>query len=586
MPNDSGREGQSALPSSATDVCVDETRFREFMGLAADWYWELDADLRYVFHEGHPLPMPGQAPIDVIGRSRPEALRQAIGASESLVEHDRLMHAHHPIDLVLSTDVAPEVRRHVRVVAVPLFDTAGKFSGYRGCGRDETERVRLRERYARLALRDELTGLFNRREFRSRLETAHALVLLDENVERTLCLIDLDRFKLVNDTAGHTAGDVLLKEIAAIMGRYVAPSETLARFGGDEFAILLDTGPAGARRRMQLMIDAIAAHEFVWDERTFSVGASIGITALDETGDAVGTFIDLADAACYAAKADGRNRSVVFTPDSDAYRRHREEIAQIEVIKEALRANRLRLYMQPIEPASGPIGRPHHEILLRLEAEDGELMAPSTFIPIAERFLIMQDLDLWVIENCIDAIELFTEHGVALSLSINLSGNSLSDQSSLERIHETVSDSGVDPSRLCFEITESTAITNIGPVIDFMHAMKRLGARFALDDFGAGLSSFAYIRSLPIDFLKIDGYFIRNLRSDTTNRAITAAFIQMSSDLGIATVAECVEDKATRRTVAEMGIDYVQGFGVARPIDVVTALASAAARSRERTATG
>ena len=573
--------GRGAGRAGADDAAT-IARYRGLCRLAADWYWELDADLRYVFHEGHPMPHSTLSTADYLGLARPEQLERDVGTTDAVLEHNRLMRFHLPIDLVLSMEVAPGASRHLRVVAEPLFDDDGAFAGYRGCGRDVTERVRLKERFVGLAMRDDLTGMLNRREFRTRIESAHATVRNDPATERSLCLIDLDRFKLVNDTAGHSAGDALLRDIAAIMRRFVAPEETLARLGGDEFAVLLDTGTRGAQKRMELLIDAIAAHEFVWDERRYAVGASIGVTSLDADAGDVGTFIDRADAACYAAKADGRNRCVVFTPDSEAYRRHRAEIEQVEVIKEALRANRLRLYMQGIEPASGERGRPHHEILLRLESEDGELMAPSTFIPVAERFMIMQELDQWVLEHCLDTLEAFSASGEELSLSINLSGNTLSDRGCLERIAETVESATTDPALLCFEITESAAITNIDAVVEFMHEMKAIGVRFALDDFGAGLSSFAYIRSLPIDFLKIDGYFIRNIRSDATNRAITAAFIQLSADLGIATVAEFVEDKATRRTVTEMGIDYVQGYGVSRPTDVDAALVALRAGSRRR----
>lgn len=548
-------------------------RYRRFSQIAADWFWELDAELRYVHFEGRPTPLTDFSHDQYIGQLRSEQIESTLGMSEAVAEHNRLLHAHKPIDIVLSMEVSEGIRKHMQVNAEPIVGANGLFQGYHGCGRDVTHRVRLRERYVKLALHDELTGVFNRRQFRTRLEAAHADAHANASVEHSLCMLDLDRFKLVNDTAGHAAGDQLLKELALIMRRFIAPTETLARLGGDEFALLLESSTNGARHRMELLIDAIADHEFVWDERPYSVGASIGITRLDEGSNDVETFIDRADSACYAAKSDGRNRCIVFTPESPAYIRYRNELAQIEVIKEALHANRLRLFMQSIEPVAGEGSRPHHEILLRLESRSGELMAPATFIPVAERFGFMQEIDLWVIEHCLDTISSFAASGNAVSLSINLSGNTLSDRGSLECIFDMIANSAVDPTLLCFEITESAAIRNIDAVIAFMHRMKAIGVRFALDDFGAGLSSFTYIRSLPIDFLKIDGYFIRNIRSDATNRAITAAFIQLSRELGIATVAEFVEDKATRRTVAEMGIDYVQGYGVSRPADVDSVLA-------------
>jgi len=572
-------------PSAGTESTELEMleRYRGFANLAADWFWELDAELRYIHHEGRLAPMDGTKHDELLGLERPTQVERDLGPTEAVLEHNRLLTDRQPVNTVLSMHDARGVRQHVRVLAEPLFASDGAFQGYRGCGRDITDVVELRERYIMLARKDDLTGLLNRREFRRRLESAFATVRKDAERSWSICLIDLDRFKLVNDTAGHAAGDLLLQQLSRIMTRFIGPSETLARFGGDEFAVLLESDPKGARLRMELLIEAIADHEFRWEERPYSVGASIGISRLDSAAGSLQTCVDQADSACYAAKDDGRNRCIVFTADSPDYIRQREELAQIEVIREALRVNRFRLLMQEIEPSRGPAGIPHHEILLRLESATGELLAPSAFIPIAERFMIMQEIDLWVVEHCLDAIARFQANGSELALSINLSGTTLSDRGCLEKLVDRVENMTVDPSLVCFEITETAAIRNASAVIQFMNVMQARGIRFALDDFGAGLSSFSYIRSLPIDYLKIDGYFIRNIRSDETNRAITAAFIQLSRELGIATVAEAVEDKATRRAVAEMGIDYVQGYGVSRPVEVDVALSSSASRvSRSR----
>lgn len=582
--NDHGRSAgaqvhsvESAVPSvSDIDMLA---RYRSYANIAADWYWELDADLRYVHHEGRPAPLDTIAPDEYIGLERPAQMLRDVGPTDAVIEHNRLLANQQPINIVLSMDDPRGLRRHMRVVAEPRFASDGTFCGYSGCGRDVTEVVELRERYLELASRDDLTGLLNRREFRCRLDAAFSDVRENPSTAWSICLIDLDRFKLVNDTAGHAAGDLLLRQLADIMTRFAGPDDTLARFGGDEFAMLLKAGPHGARLQMELLIDAVAEHEFVWEDRPYSVGASVGISSLDGSSKGVQTSMDQADSACYAAKADGRNRCIVFTPDSSEYIRHREELAQIESIREALRVNRFRLLMQKIEPAAGDAGIPHHEVLVRLESARGELLAPSTFIPVAERFMIMQEIDLWVIERCVDAIACFEARGERVALSINLSGTTLSDRGCLETLTEVVRTMVIDPSLLCFEITETAAIRNVDAVIAFMNVIKGHGVRFALDDFGVGLSSFSYLRSLPIDFLKIDGYFIRNIRSDETNRAITAAFIQFCQALGIATVAESVEDKATRRTVAEMGIDYVQGFGVSRPVEMDVVLAGSTSRS-------
>ena len=557
---------------SGNSSSLDRDRHAAFASLVAHWFWELDSDLRYVYHEGPCKPLIADKHSDLLGKHRLEMLSESVPPSEELEKHHELMRAGQSVDMTvpLASDHGTVV--HVRVVAQPMLDKEGNFAGYYGCARDVTDRVAMREQLAHLALRDELTGIYNRREFQSRLKKLKNFVQ-DTDHEFALCLIDLDRFKLVNDAAGHAAGDKLLQELAQIFQEFLLPCETLARLGGDEFGLLMESTAAEAKSRTQEIIDAVSEHQFTWEGQQYFVGACVGITPIENDCGSVRELIDRADSACYAAKSNGRNQSVVFALDSAEYLQHRKEVAQVEIIKCALRANRLRLFMQPIVPAKQPDNRSHYEILLRLESESGELVQPATFIPVAERFLIMQDLDLWVLKNCLETIKLYEKAGREISLSINLSGNTLSDASSLESIIQTVRASDVDGARICFEITETTAISNIDNVVVFMNTLKEFGVRFALDDFGAGLSSFGYIRSMPIDYLKIDGYFIRNIRSDETNRAITQAFIQLSRSLKIKTVAECVEDKATRNYVADMGIDFVQGYGISRPVGIEVELA-------------
>lgn len=570
------RKMQTKLSAKNKSTSLDGNRHAAFASLVAHWFWELDSDLRYVFHEGRCKPLTADSHQELLGKHRLDVLSESVPPSEQLEKHHELMRTRQPVDMTIPLAGDHDTVVHVRVVAQPTFDEQGEFAGYYGCARDVTDRVAMRAQLAHLALHDELTGLFNRREFQSRLKKLRSFVQ-DTEHEFALCLIDLDRFKMVNDTAGHAAGDGLLQELAQIFEDFLVSGETLARLGGDEFGLLLESTAAEAKTRTQEIIDMVSAHQYHWKGQQYSVGACVGITPIENGCGSVRELLDRADSACYAAKSNGRNQSVVFALDSEEYILYRKEIEQVEIIKSALQANRLRLFMQSIVPANEIEHRPHYEILLRLESENGELIQPSTFIPVAERFLIMQDLDLWVLKHCLDTIKQYEDAGREISLSINLSGNTLSDASSLDSIVQTVRDSEVDGDRICFEITETTAISNIDNMVAFMHTLKEFGVRFALDDFGAGLSSFGYIRSMPIDYLKIDGYFIRNIRSDDTNRAITQAFIQLSRSLDIKTVAECVEDKATRHCVADMGIDFVQGYGISRPvcIDVELALCKA-----------
>lgn len=558
-------------------------RYANIASLVADWHWELDKNLCYVFHDGVRSPLTTLEHASLKGVNCIDNLNATLQPNDTLSEHNRLLRSHLPVEVTLRVDRTGQDSVYNQIVAKPIHDERGQFQGYYGCGRDVTNRAQMEQRLEYLANHDELTGIFNRRAFQSRLQRLVQFVEFTDH-EFSLCVLDLDRFKIVNDTAGHAAGDQLLIELAAQLDDQMMPGETLARMGGDEFSMLLECSVDNALKRAQVMIQAVSNYLFEWDGHQFSVGASIGITSIKHADNDNGNLLDRADSACYAAKNNGRNRCVVFAHDSEDYLIYRAELQQLEIIKEALQANRLRLFMQRIEPSKATVTRPQYEVLLRLESEFGELMLPDTFIPVAERYQIMQDLDIWVLQNSLQAMATCCKADQQIALSVNLSGNTLSDQSALDRIVETVLESDVPANLLCFEITESAAINNIDIAVAFMKKLKQVGVKFALDDFGAGLSSFGYIRSLPIDYLKIDGYFIRNIRSDTTNRAITAAFVQLSRDLGIATVAESVEDKATRKLVTEMGIDFVQGYGVARPVDVNQALASVLSTSQRRAA--
>ncbi len=565
------------MDSKFLHVQDDTIRYANIASLVADWYWQLDADLCYVFHEGNQSPLTAASHASLIGTNRLENLQATINPDPSLDKHNGLMLSRSPIDMTLRIERNNREPVFSQIVAQPIFDEQGCFEGYYGCGFDVTQRAQMEQKLEYLANHDELTGIFNRRAFHDRLEQVQQFVK-HTDYEFSLCVLDLDRFKVVNDTAGHAAGDQLLIELVEQLEHFMMPGETLARMGGDEFSMMLESPVDIAAVRAKQMIQAISDYVFVWDSRSYSVGLSIGITSIKHTqsnkeeGDKWQCdneeLLDRADSACYTAKKNGRNQCIVFSHDSEDYLHYRAELELLDNIKNALEDNRMRLLMQRIESSKKTEKRAHYEILLRLESEYGELITPDRFIPVAEQFQIMQDLDFWVLKRCLETLGMFRRASEEISLSINLSGNTLSDQSALDRIVETISGSKIPGDLLCFEFSESTAISNIDNVMVFMKQLKLQGVRFALDNFGAGQSSFCYIRSLPIDFMKIDGYFIRNIRHDSTNRAIATAFVQLSNDLGIATVATSVEDKATRNSVKLMGIDYVQGYGVARPVDV------------------
>jgi len=446
---------------------------------------------------------------------------------------------------------------------------------------DENALADREDRLAFLSTHDELTGLFNRREFHNRLEQIRSYVQ-STDYEFSLCVLDLDRFKLVNSIAGHLAGDQLLVEIAELIDCHLYVGEVLGRIGEDEFGLILESKTSVAQTRIQEIVECISQYEFFWNNRCYEVGACVGITSVKRSACDLPAIVDRADNACVAAKSQGRNQIVMYTPVSESYSAYRADLKQIEVIKEALQANRFRLWMQPIEPGQHNSEPLRYEVLLRLQSVTGKLLEPSSFIPAAERYEIMQDVDWWVLRHCLASIPRFMEAGEKIALSINLSANTLKDRSSLDRIVELLQAHPEHSKLLCFEISESAVVASLTNVLDFMNEAKTLGVSFALDDFGSGLSSFEHMRSIPIDFLKINGFLIRNIRADATNRAIVEAFVKLSRALGVKTVAECVEDKATQKTVSNIGVDFVQGFCVARPLDMEQTLARLAAQQHRK----
>ncbi len=374
-----------------------------------------------------------------------------------------------------------------------------------------------------------------------------------------MCFLDLDRFKQVNDSAGHPAGDQLLRELVGLMRTHLCINEVLGRLGGDEFGVILTTGQKEAKVVCERLVDAISRHEFRWDGEQFKVGASIGVVEISSSVGDVNAHLVRADMACYAAKNNGRNQ--VYSIDSDGS--ESRSLRRLDLVKNALQKNCYKLLMQSIQSTAGTESVSRYELLLRLETEDGALLEPLEFLPVAKRFSLMQKLDSWVVENAISTLEKINAEGKDIALSINLSANTLTDADTLQHIVSVIVNSSVAGDKICFDITESSAIRNMDNLRGFMITLKAHGVEFALDDFGNGLSSFSYLQELPITYLKIDGELIRRIAYDTTSRHITESFHLLCKKLGIKTVAESVEDVLTMDCVKDIGIDYMQGFGVA-----------------------
>lgn len=466
------------------------------------------------------------------------------------------------------------IERGIEDSAAPIRDRDGVLMGTVLVFHDVTETRRLAHQIAWQANHDELTQLANRRQFERELTE----MLRPREKCGVLCYLDLDQFKLINDSCGHAAGDQLLQQVAAILTKQVRTSDTVARLGGDEFAILLRQCSLGfAREITNLMCQRIRALRFVWQGRTFSVGASIGIVAIASENTDAAELMAAADAACYTAKKAGRNRVHVYNADDLSLSRQRDQQQWCLKIDRALEDNRFQLYHQPIVPV-GSVDRRgypyrHTEILLRLKDEQGQLIAPMAFIPAAERYHRMTLIDQWVVRHCLAELGRDRDNQSSQNrpgnlqkrlYNINLSGASLSDKQFLATLKATIQDSRIKPELLCFEITETAAISNLRDVTLFMTTLKQLGCQFALDDFGSGMSSFGYLRQLPVDYIKIDGSFIQNLK-DPLNVAIVGSICSIGRAMNFQVIAESVENSVTRRKLKTLGVNYVQGYGIATP---------------------
>lgn len=418
-----------------------------------------------------------------------------------------------------------------------------------------------------LTYHDPLTGCFNRRAFESHVEQA-IYTANREGKRYALCYLDLDQFKVVNDTCGHIAGDELLKQLAAILSSQVRTSDMIARLGGDEFGVLLEGCETDkAIEIAEGMRLKIKKHRFVWEGKPFDLSVSIGLVPIDSSYLSGADALKNADAACYVAKDSGRNRLQVYQSDDKELAQRHGEMQWVSRIRQALETDAFVLFGQEIRKTTRPLDSPHYEILVRMRGEDGKLVAPMAFIPAAERYNLMASIDEWVIRRAMTMLaEANRRHGAGqLALSINLSGQSLGNAETLALVKRCIQQHGLDPATLCFEITETAAITNLSTAVQFIRALRAIGCRFSLDDFGSGLSSFGYLGNLEVDYIKIDGHFVRNILSDPLSRSIVNAVNDIGHTMGIRTIAEFVENESAIAVLQALGVDYVQGYGVHKP---------------------
>jgi diguanylate cyclase (GGDEF)-like protein/PAS domain S-box-containing protein len=447
-----------------------------------------------------------------------------------------------------------------------IKDEQGHVIHYLSTHRDITQEYKLNEQLNFNATHDELTKLINRREFERRVERLLSVAGVD-SAEHALCYMDLDQFKVVNDTCGHVAGDELLRQLSSVLLNTIRKRDTLARLGGDEFGLLFEhCSLDDAHHITKSLLNAVQNFQFSWEGRSFKLGVSIGLIAITEKTLVMTELLKAADTACYMAKDAGRNRIHIYHADDSEIQERQGEIQWVPRINQALDNNLFRLYAQAIVPIEGNTEL-HYELLIRMIDDKGDIIPPGAFLPSAERYNLITHLDRWVIAH---AFKLLLKHTDFLKqinfVSINISGPSLADPEFLDFVHNELKQTQLDPEKICFEITETAAISNLNRASLFISLMKKLGCRFALDDFGSGLSSFAYLKNLPVDYLKIDGMFVKDIVDDPIDYAMVKSINEIGHVMGMKTIAEFVENDEIKNMLKELDVDYVQGYGIGKPM--------------------
>ncbi|MFT3736756.1 MAG: EAL domain-containing protein [Rhodocyclaceae bacterium] len=519
---------------------------------------------------------------EMTGWPKDEAQGRAIEEVFHIINDKTGERAVNPVELVLATgDISglaentELIRRDGRHIAIedsaaPIRGQDGYVSGVVIVFHDVTQARQLAEQISYQASHDALTDLVNRREFERRVSAALYKAdssLTPDSKGTALFYLDLDQFKIVNDTCGHAAGDQLLIQVSELIRNQLRSEDTLARLGGDEFAILLENCPPSVAERVAEKVRrAVKEFQFLWQDKTFGIGVSIGVVS--RRGDQpLGELLRAADSACYVAKEKGRNLVHVYREeDADLVRRN-GEMGWVARIEQALRDDRFQLYLQPIVPNDWKPGErhEHYEVLVRMRDPSGTLIPPNAFIPAAERYGLMPAVDRWIVEHALELLASRGEDAPRLSLSINLSGTSINQDGFLPFVVEQINRTQPPVGTICFEITETAAIGNLTAFGRMMHELKALGCLFSLDDFGSGMSSFAYLKHLPVDYVKIDGAFVKDIEDDLTDRAMVEAINNIAHVMGIRTVAEFVENEGIRRQLDAIGVDFLQGYGIGHP---------------------
>lgn len=583
-------EGASATLLSIVDLdqpgsspgapSVNEQRYRHYARASADFFWETDENLRFSLISDELEAALGVTVSQLLGRTHEDltSIADELNDVDHWQQHLQMLANHQPFrDFEFKWQIDGDVKM-IRYSGIPVYDGNSEFMGYRGTGRDVTAAHKLAESVAYHASHDALTGLVNRREFENLVDKA-LMTARAERQSHALFFMDLDNFKIVNDTCGHLAGDELLRQLSSLLNSLVRKSDVLARLGGDEFGVFLyNCSVAEALKLANQIRSEVENFQFLWEENRFMVGVSIGLVVADDRWDNLAALFSAADSACYIAKDEGRNQVVVYREADGNSSNRKVETHWVEEINAALDDNRIVIARQKILPlmlasndtnktgSATQVDGAHFEILMRLVTPSGDVINPRAFLPSAERYGLSARLDSTVIDVTLDWLKSNPRYlQTVRHCSINLASGSFANPDFGAALIEHISESGIPPSKLCFELTETATIANLSAASDFMHQLHAIGCRFILDDFGAGLSSFAYLKNIPVDFLKIDGRLVRDIMDDQIDFTMVKAINEVGQSLGKQTIAEFVETPLLLEAVREIGVDYAQGFAVEKP---------------------
>ena len=548
-----------------------EQRYKDLAQAGANVFWELDRHLRYSYISGDIHSLCGLKPDDFIGKNPID-----LHYNNPILDVDwelfkQITQAKNPFkNFTFSLRDREQGVRIFKINGNPVFDEYHNFQGYRGVKQEITAEQNLYKKIAYQATYDDLTGLLNRREFNEKLE--YAIQKAQKyNTQSVLCYLDLDRFKIVNDTAGHAIGDRLLAELAQLLQGMIRKEDTLGRLGGDEFGLLLEGCSLFEGKKVcQQLISTIENYRLQWKNIEFDVGVSIGMVSIAKPFADATDFLSRADLACYQAKNLGRGRVYIAEHNNSQIDLEKTQMGHIANVSQAIAENRFYLVKQLIKPiVDDGKQRQHYELLLRLRDRLGNSIAPEQFIPAAERYGVITTVDRWVLKETLETYVKYFASKQTL-VSINLSNASINDERFTNYAIDLIQNSPVSGDCLCFEISETTAKDRMSHTRKFITAMKNLGVKFALDDFGRGISSFSYLKNLPLDYLKIDGTLVKAIANEEYDRAIVNSINEVAHLMGIKTIAEFVENEQILKSLGEISIDYAQGYVTGEPIAIAS----------------